>query len=222
MKPSYQYVDQSPPAVVRARSVRRSSAASGREIQQQHRSHERAAAQVAGCCGLARVAEPGRRATSLEAGQQALSEGRFDDARRAFEAALREAETPEAHEGLAHATMWHDAGAGVASLEDAHRLYLARHDPRGAGRAAFWLASSYLSLGQPAVASGWAERRSGCWTASPRDQSMFGFRRARLDGPGAGGNSGRLGVSAATRRRSRAGSRGPISRRWVSRSKGMR
>jgi DNA-binding NarL/FixJ family response regulator len=96
--------------------------------------------------------------TSLEAGQQALSEGRFDDARGAFEAALREAETPEAHEGLAHATMWHDAGAGVASLEDAHRLYLARADPRGAGRAAFWLASSYGSLGQTAVASGWAER----------------------------------------------------------------
>ncbi len=92
-----------------------------------------------------------------KAGQQALSEGRFDDAQRAFEAALREAETPEAHEGLAHATMWHDTGAGVASLRDAHRLYLERHDERGAGRAAFWPASSYSSLGQPAVAGGWAE-----------------------------------------------------------------
>jgi hypothetical protein len=98
------------------------------------------------------------RAASLEAGQRALSEGRFDDARRAFEAALRRAETPEAHEGLAHATMWHDTGAGVAPLERAHRLYLERGDERGAGRAAFWLASSYLSLGQPVVASGWAER----------------------------------------------------------------
>ena len=98
------------------------------------------------------------RGASLEAGQRALSEGRFDDARRAFEAALRKAETPEAHEGLAHATMWHDTGAGVAPLEHAHRLYLERGDERGAGRAAFWLASSYLSLGQPVVASGWAER----------------------------------------------------------------
>jgi ATP/maltotriose-dependent transcriptional regulator MalT len=98
------------------------------------------------------------RTASLEAGQRALSEGRFDDARRAFEAALREAETPEAHEGLAHATMWHDTGAGVAPLEHAHRLYLERGDERGAGRAAFWLASSYLSLGQPVVANGWAER----------------------------------------------------------------
>ena len=96
--------------------------------------------------------------TSLEAGQQALSEGRFDDARCAFEAALQRAETPEAHEGLAHSTMWHDTGAGVASLEDAHRLYLECDDQRGAGRAAFWLASSYLSLGQPAVAGGWAKR----------------------------------------------------------------
>jgi LuxR family transcriptional regulator, maltose regulon positive regulatory protein len=95
---------------------------------------------------------------SLKAGQQALSEGRFDDARRAFEAALKQAETPEAQEGLAHATMWHDTGAGVASLEAAHRLYLERHDQRGAGRAAFWLASSYLSLGQLAIAGGWAER----------------------------------------------------------------
>ena len=98
------------------------------------------------------------RTTAVEAGQEALSDGRFDDARSAFEAALREAETPEAHEGLAHATMWHDTGAGVASLEDAYRLYLERHDRRGAGRAAFWLASSYVSLGQPAVAGGWAER----------------------------------------------------------------
>ena len=54
--------------------------------------------------------------------------------------------------------MWHDTGAGVASLEHAHRLYLERNDERGAGRAAFWLASSYLSLGQPSVAGGWAER----------------------------------------------------------------
>lgn len=98
------------------------------------------------------------RTASLEAGQRALSEGRFDDARRVFEAALRESASPEAHEGLAHATMWHDTGAGVEQLEDAHRLYLERGDERGAGRAAFWLASSYLSLGQPVVANGWAER----------------------------------------------------------------
>jgi LuxR family maltose regulon positive regulatory protein len=98
------------------------------------------------------------RATKLEAAQHALSEGRFDSARRDFDAALREEETPEAHEGLAFATMWHDTGAGIASLEDAHRLYLERNDERGAGRAAFWLAHSYGSLGQPAAASGWAER----------------------------------------------------------------
>ena len=98
------------------------------------------------------------RTASLEAGQRALSEGRFDDARRAFETALREAHTAEGHEGLAQATMWHDTGAGVEQLEAAHRLYLERGDERGAGRTAFWLASSYLSLGQPVVANGWAER----------------------------------------------------------------
>jgi ATP/maltotriose-dependent transcriptional regulator MalT len=103
-----------------------------------------------------RAAEAG--ATSLEAGQLALAQGRFDDSRRAFEAALREEETPEAHEGLAFATMWHDAGAGIASLEDAHRLYLERDDRRGAGRVALWLAHGYGSLAQPSVASGWGER----------------------------------------------------------------
>ena len=99
-------------------------------------------------------------ATSLEAGQRALSEGRFDDARGAFATALREEETPEAHEGLGFAAMWRDDVVGlIASFEDAYRLYLAREDRRGAGRVAFWLAYSYGSLrGQPAVAGGWSER----------------------------------------------------------------
>jgi LuxR family maltose regulon positive regulatory protein len=96
----------------------------------------------------------------VEAGQRALSAGRFDDARRAFEAALAEEETPEAYEGLGFAAMWRDDVAGlIASFEDAYRLYLGRDDRRGGGRVAFWLAYSYGSLrGQPAVAGGWSER----------------------------------------------------------------
>ena len=42
----------------------------------------------------------------LELGQLALSEGRWDDARASFEAALAVEETAEAQEGVAWAAVW--------------------------------------------------------------------------------------------------------------------
>ena len=96
----------------------------------------------------------------LESGQLALSEGRWDEARASFEAALGDEETPEAHEGVAWSAVWtNDGDAAIAAFDHAHRLYLARDERRGAARVAGWLAWCYGSFrGQYAVAAGWGER----------------------------------------------------------------
>jgi LuxR family maltose regulon positive regulatory protein len=98
----------------------------------------------------------------LEAARRAFSEGRFEDARRAYRAALKQEETPEADEGLGWAAIWRDdPDAAISSFEDAHRLYLDRDDRRGAGRVALWLAYSHGYIrSEPAVAAGWTERAS--------------------------------------------------------------
>jgi ATP/maltotriose-dependent transcriptional regulator MalT len=96
----------------------------------------------------------------LAAASRALAQGRFDDARRGFEAALAGTRTPEALEGLGWATLWQDeTAAAVGHFEDAHRQYLERDERRGAGRAALWLVYSHgYILGQRAIAGGWIER----------------------------------------------------------------
>jgi len=96
----------------------------------------------------------------LEAGQRALSEGRWEDARGSFDAVLAVEQTPEAHEGLAWAAVWtNDGDAALAAFDRAHRLYLELGDRRSAARVAGWLAWSYGSFrGQQAVAAGWGER----------------------------------------------------------------
>jgi LuxR family transcriptional regulator, maltose regulon positive regulatory protein len=96
----------------------------------------------------------------LEAGQLALSEGRWDDARGSFEAALAVEETPDAQDGLAWAAVWtNDGDTAIAAFDHAHRLYLARDERRAAARVAGWLAWCYGSFrGQYAVAAGWGER----------------------------------------------------------------
>ena len=99
-------------------------------------------------------------APRVESGQLALSEGRWDDARASFEAAIAVEETPEAHEGVAWAAVWtNDGDAAIGAFDHAHRLYLARDERRGAARVAGWLAWCYGSFrGQYAVAAGWGER----------------------------------------------------------------
>src|SRR5688572_24492770 len=99
-------------------------------------------------------------AAQLESAELALSEGRWEDARGSFEAALAVEQTPKAEEGLAWASVWLNDGDGViAAFDSAHRLYLERGDRRGAARVAVWLAWSYGSFrGQQAVAEGWWER----------------------------------------------------------------
>ena len=175
-----------------------------------------------GCSIKVKAARAARRPPAdgdLTAARRALAQGRFDDARRGFEAALAGTRTPEALEGLGWATLWQDeTAAAVGHFEDAHRQYLERHERRGAGRAALWLGYSHgYILGQPAIAGGWIERALRLLDGLGPDPSMSGSR-SRSRRPGATmrrSNAARF----ARPRRSRAGSSGPTSRRWVSRAR---
>ncbi|MFF0432228.1 LuxR family transcriptional regulator [Streptomyces sp. NPDC004327] len=62
-------------------------------------------------------------------------------------------------DALADAAWWSGrVDESVAARLRAHAGYVAAHDPRGAGRAAWWLAAEYRRLGRPAVAAGWLHR----------------------------------------------------------------
>jgi ATP/maltotriose-dependent transcriptional regulator MalT len=99
-------------------------------------------------------------ADPLDAGRQALSLGRWEEARRCFEVALAERESAEAVEAMAMAAWWlDDARMTIESRERAYRLYREDGDVNAAARMAIWLAWDYMAFrGEPAVANGWLQR----------------------------------------------------------------
>jgi len=96
----------------------------------------------------------------LRAGQQALAQGAWDQARARFEAALGTGESAEALEGLGTAAWWlSDVATVFAARERAYRLYRRRRDDRGAARVAAALAMDYCTFrGQAVLAGGWVRR----------------------------------------------------------------
>jgi DNA-binding NarL/FixJ family response regulator len=94
------------------------------------------------------------------AGWDALREGRWEEARRRFEAALARDETAGALEGLSWAAWWlDDADAVFAAREHAYRLYRTAGDAAAAARMATWLAVDHLDFrGAWPVARGWFGR----------------------------------------------------------------
>ncbi|HEV3376167.1 MAG TPA: LuxR C-terminal-related transcriptional regulator [Thermoleophilaceae bacterium] len=96
----------------------------------------------------------------VAAGNAALGEWSWEEARRCFEAALAREESVEAWEGLAWAASWlGDTDASLAARERAFRAYRAAGDVGGAVRMAGWLANDALHFhGNEAVAAGWIER----------------------------------------------------------------
>lgn len=96
----------------------------------------------------------------LEKGQQALAQGDWVLAKRSFEAALGQEDTPEARLGLGSALWW--LGDFSASLEHRQHAYarLRRQDERtGAAMVAIWLAIAYKAgYGDLSAARGWASR----------------------------------------------------------------
>jgi ATP/maltotriose-dependent transcriptional regulator MalT len=97
---------------------------------------------------------------ALSAGRAALARGAWEEARACFSAALAEAETGEALEGLSWAAWWVDDVEACFDLrERAYRRYREAGDLRGAARLALWLGDDYLEFrGEPAVAGGWTQR----------------------------------------------------------------
>jgi len=93
-------------------------------------------------------------------GYTALDEGRWVDARAAFEGVDRERETAEGCFGLAVALWWlgenHEC---VERCTRAYALYRRDDDVNGAARCAVWLAITYKSnFGNFAAANGWVGR----------------------------------------------------------------
>jgi LuxR family transcriptional regulator, maltose regulon positive regulatory protein len=96
----------------------------------------------------------------LAQGHQALGARAWEQARAAFEQAIRQQETPEALEGLAVAARWlGDASTAIEAGERAFGLHRRQGDEEAAARVAAVLALDVLeSRGEPAVAAGWLAR----------------------------------------------------------------
>ena len=96
---------------------------------------------------------------AIVAGRRALARGAWSDARAAFAVALREAETPEAYEGLGIAARYElNAGAAIEAHERGYRLARAKRDASSAARLAIQLAYDAYAFRGKAEASGWVER----------------------------------------------------------------
>jgi LuxR family transcriptional regulator, maltose regulon positive regulatory protein len=107
-------------------------------------------------------AQPEQRSTSwpLAEAQRALKRGAWEEARRLFEEALAEEETPVALEGLGAAAWWlEDAPVVFAARERAYRLFRGRGDRPAAGRVATALGYDYAVFrAESAVSNGWLQR----------------------------------------------------------------
>jgi len=124
------------------------------------------------------------RPPELAIGDEPLSRGAWADARGAFEAALRERETPEALEGLALAAWWlDDADVVFDCRERAYRMYGERGDKQSAARIAVWLAwDAWAFRGEHAVSNGWLQRARSLLAGLPDcpEQAWLEIREASL------------------------------------------
>jgi len=96
----------------------------------------------------------------LQAGQEALDRGAWEQASACFQTALKQEETPEALEGLGLAAEWlDDAATTFDARERAYRLYRQQGQGVAAARVATWLGWDYMAFrGEPAVSNGWLQR----------------------------------------------------------------
>ena len=96
----------------------------------------------------------------IAAGASALADGRWADARAAFEAALAEEESPEALDGLGESLWW--LGDPLSSLTHRERAYVGFRragDPVRAARAALAVCITYgVNFGNGAACAGWLAR----------------------------------------------------------------
>ena len=120
----------------------------------------------------------------LQAGRDALARGGWEEARVCFESSLREAESPDALEGLGMACWWlEDYATGIDARERAYRLFRQADDSRSAARVAIWLSNDYADYrGETAVANGWlqrAERLLDGLAPSP-EHALLAYQKAHV------------------------------------------
>ena len=96
----------------------------------------------------------------VDAGRAALARGEWEEAKRAFDAALATEETGEALEGLGLAAWWLDlADVVFDARERAYRIYHEQNNRSSAARVAVWLAWDTAAFrGEHAIATGWLQR----------------------------------------------------------------
>jgi len=104
--------------------------------------------------------DPPAPADPLARGDAALAEGRWADAREAFDAALAGGEAADAWLGLAVARWWEGENQGsVDACTRAYALFRREGDVAGAVRSAVWLAITYkANFADFAPAEGWLGR----------------------------------------------------------------
>jgi LuxR family transcriptional regulator, maltose regulon positive regulatory protein len=99
-------------------------------------------------------------ARRLDRGRAALSHGRWDEARQAFEQALALEETAPALEGLSWTAFWLGDAESVFELRQrAYARYQNDEDRASAARMAIWLGCDHIDFrGEDAIAQGWYAR----------------------------------------------------------------
>ena len=126
--------------------------------------------------------ETARRASLIEAGEEALRTGHWETARASFEAALADHESPEAEEGLGRALWWlQDVGGSIHHHERAYVRFRERGEAERAAAVAIWLAREYAAAyGNAAASGGWYARAVGLiGDAGPsREQGWLALTRA--------------------------------------------
>jgi DNA-binding NarL/FixJ family response regulator len=121
---------------------------------------------------------------ALERGAAALREREWTEAREAFEEAVREADTPQAHDGLGLALWWlRDVDGAITHRERAYAVFRARGDVAAALRISLWLATEYLeAVGNEPASRGWLARAESLVGELPAGTlaGWFALTRGRL------------------------------------------
>jgi DNA-binding CsgD family transcriptional regulator len=120
----------------------------------------------------------------LQAGRDALARGGWEEARICFEGSLRDAESPEALEGLGMACWWlEDYATGIDARERAYRLFRQAGDGRAAARVATFLSNDYADFrGEAAVANGWIQRAERLLDGLPPspEHALLAYQKAHV------------------------------------------
>src|SRR6185295_1546737 len=97
---------------------------------------------------------------TIASGQAALANANWVEAKKQFESALKESDSPEAHDGLGLALWWlNDISASHQQRTLAYRGYKSNGDLPKAARLAAWLASEQVFLrANVSAMNGWFAR----------------------------------------------------------------